>query len=232
MVWFQKPPPKKTNVLPYRKNNTTETNNYQPSCVLWSHWWKKNRLIWRIWLGLCLWCFFILIYFIYFFKFPVNSYTAHKCELAFWHNVHHVRSPRPLPPREGTKKDVNHADSGISFFSPLLLKEKSSIRLKYQTPVQPSPVVLKPEKESISGTSAYKECFWDPEKCAALEWRIEQFPTVKKPLLASNDLRRILNPVMRHHTIRGLHHELYKHAFLCLQRRSSVAHSAHSVSCS
>lgn len=37
---------------------------------------------------------------------------------------------------------------------------------------------------------------------------------------------------MRHHTIRGLHHELYKHAFLCLQRRSSVAHSAHSVSCS
>lgn len=37
---------------------------------------------------------------------------------------------------------------------------------------------------------------------------------------------------MRHHTIRGLHHELYKHAFLCLQRCSSVAHSAHSVSCS
>lgn len=98
--------------------------------------------------------------------------------------------PPPTAPNRGNKKDATHADSCISFFSPLLLKEKSSIRLKYLTPFQPSPVVVKPEKKNISGTSAYKECFWDPEKCAALEWRIDQFPPVKKPLLASNDLRR------------------------------------------
>lgn len=102
MVWF--PKKNKTNVLPYRINNTTETNNYQPSCVLWSHWWKKNRFIWRIWLGLCLWCFFILIIYQFFFKFPVNSYTAHKCELAFWHNVHHARSPAHCPQEREQKR--------------------------------------------------------------------------------------------------------------------------------
>lgn len=135
----------------------------------------------------------------------------------------------PPHPQEGNKEGRESSCRFLHLLLSPLLGEKSCLRLKHPTPIS---TVTSQKNQKRRRSQSFLPTRNPCESLRNVLLRVTIGLPSQKSTVSFKWPEEDFKPIMRHHTIQELHHELYKHAFLCSQHRPFVAHSAHSVSCS